>query len=69
VRAILRDAAMQEEVCPIIGNEIDITNGAVTSCFHIFEKNAITKWLSTPSSQEKCPICSAKCIAFTLNGE
>lgn len=66
VRAILRDAVMQEEVCPITSIEIDIANGAVTSCFHLFEKNAIMKWLLMPGSRDKCPICNSPCNSYTL---
>jgi hypothetical protein len=61
IRALLRDAAMQEEVCPITGDDIDIRNGAVTSCFHLFDKNAITTWINMPNSQNKCPLCNIEC--------
>ena len=67
VRALLRDAAMQDEVCAITGEDLDVTNGAVTTCFHLFEKNAIAKWLSMHNSQDKCPVCNAKCISYTLD--
>ena len=67
VRAMLRDAAMHEETCSITGDEIDVTNGAVTSCFHLFEKNAIATWLAMPNSQDKCPVCNYKCNSFTLS--
>jgi len=67
IRAVLRDAAMQEETCPITSEELDISNGAITSCFHLFEKNAIEKWLSLPNSQHKCPLCNTKCKSFTLD--
>jgi len=69
VMALLRDAAMQEEVCPITSEEIDVTNGAVTSCFHLFEKNAIMQWLLMPNSHDKCPVCNAQCNSFTLTDE
>ena len=67
IRALLRDAAMQEEMCPITGDEIDITNGAVTTCFHLFDKDAIATWLSLPNSQDKCPVCNAKCNIYLLD--
>jgi len=67
VMALLRDAAMQEEVCPITSEEIDVTNGAITSCFHLFEKNAIMQWLLMPNSRDKCPVCNAPCNSFTLD--
>ena len=67
VMALLRDAAMQEEVCPITSEEIDVSNGAVTSCFHLFEKNAIMQWLLMPNSRDKCPVCNTQCNSFTLD--
>jgi hypothetical protein len=67
ILALLRDAAMQEEMCPITSDEIDVTNGAVTSCFHLFEKNAIMQWLLTPNSQNKCPVCNCPCNSYTLD--
>jgi len=69
IRALLRDAAMQEEECPITSCEIDVTNGAITSCFHLFEKTAINKWLSMPNSKDKCPVCNAPCNSYTLEDE
>lgn len=66
IRALLRDAVMQEEVCPITSVELDIANGAVTSCFHLFEKNAIMKWLLMPASRDKCPVCNCPCNSYTL---
>ena len=67
IRALLRDAVMQEEVCPITSVELDIANGAVTSCFHLFEKNAIMKWLLMPASRDKCPVCNSPCNSYTLD--
>jgi hypothetical protein len=67
IRALLRDAAMEEEVCPITGDDIDITNGAVTSCFHLFDKNAIASWMHMPNSQDKCPVCNTQCSIYLLD--
>lgn len=67
IRALLRDAAMQEELCAITRDEIDVGNGAVTSCFHLFEKNAITQWMNMPASQDKCPVCNSKCDVYLLD--
>ena len=67
VRALLRDAAMTEEVCAITGEELDVANGAVTSCFHLFEKNAIATWLAMPNSRDKCPVCNELCNSYTLD--
>lgn len=67
IRALLRDAILQEETCPITTVEIDVSNGAITSCFHIFEKEAIKQWLSLPSSNDKCPVCNTPCNSYTLD--
>lgn len=67
ITAILRDAAFHEETCPITSVDIDVSNGAITSCFHIFEKSAIKHWLSLPASKDKCPICNTPCNSYTLD--
>jgi hypothetical protein len=67
IRALLRDAAMEETACPITGEDIDITNGAVTSCFHLFDKDAIATWMNMPISHDKCPVCNMKCLVYNLD--
>jgi hypothetical protein len=59
IRAVLRDAVMHEEICPITNMELDVSNGAITSCFHLFNRDAICKWLSLPGSRYKCPVCNS----------
>jgi len=66
VKALLTYAALEEDVCPITSNEIDVSNGAVTSCFHTFEKEALSKWLAMESSRDKCPVCNAKCKMYSI---
>jgi len=67
IRLILLGALIQEMDCPITTVNIDETNGAITSCFHIFERNAIATWLALPNSRDKCPVCSTPCNMFTLD--
>lgn len=69
LRALLEHALIHEHLCPILDIPIDVGNGAVTSCFHIFEKSAIKKWLETPSSQQKCPVCNQPCNSYCLEDE
>ena len=69
LRALLEHALIHEHLCPIMDVEIDVSNGAVTSCFHIFEKSAIKKWLETPNSQQKCPVCNQPCNSYCLDDE
>lgn len=66
LRLILLGALIEGEECPISGNSIDISNGGVTSCFHLFEKNAIARWLAMPNSNKNCPICMQKCELYLL---
>jgi hypothetical protein len=69
VRALLRDAVMHEEICPITNAQIDVSNGAVTSCFHLFDRDAIAQWLSMPGSRDKCPVCNCPCNSYCLEVE
>lgn len=64
VEAILRDAMFHNELCPITCDEIDVKTGAVTSCFHVFEKNAIERWVGVPKNLDKCPVCNAPCNVY-----
>ena len=66
VLALLRDAAMNDVSCPITSDEIDVTNGAVTSCFHLFERDAIARWLAMPYSKDECPVCKQPCNSYSL---
>jgi hypothetical protein len=66
VRALLTNAVMNSETCPITSEDIDVSNGAVTSCFHFFEKNAIIKWLLMPNSKDECPLCKTPCNSYTI---
>jgi hypothetical protein len=69
VLALLRDAAMNDVSCPITSDDIDITNGAVTSCFHLFERDAIARWLAMPYSKDECPVCKQPCNSYALNDD
>lgn len=66
IRLLLLGAVIQEEECPISGIPIDITNGGVTSCFHLFEKDSIARWLALPHTNKKCPICMQSCDLYLL---
>jgi hypothetical protein len=67
IRCLLQGAVILGEICPISNNDIDIENGAVTTCFHIFDKTYIQIWLTMPNSRDKCPVCNAACNMYTLN--
>lgn len=64
VRLLLLGSLIDGEECSITGNPINAENGAVTTCFHIFEKEAITRWLEQESSNKKCPVCMQECDVY-----
>ena len=53
--ALLRDAKVGKECCPISMTSYSECEAlSITSCFHIFEKNSIEQWFNTKTS---CPVC------------
>lgn len=52
--ALVRDAAAADAICPITMEPITIATAAVTSCFHVFDANAIAIWLV---DHRTCPTC------------
>lgn len=66
INMLLLAAVIQGEECPISGNPIDTNNGSVTSCFHIFDKDAMTTWLALPHTNKKCPVCMQACDLYLL---
>ena len=67
IKFILLGSLIEGEECSITGSSINAENGAVTTCFHIFEKEAITRWLEQASSNKKCPVCMQPCNIYSLN--
>jgi len=51
-------AAEKGKECPISYMPIESTTAAVTSCQHVFQRSAITHWLS---SHTNCPVCREEC--------
>jgi hypothetical protein len=66
INALLRDAMNRGEICPITNEDLTPENGAVTTCFHLFEKNAIATWLLTPNSNQLCPVCKKQCKCYSV---
>jgi hypothetical protein len=67
INLLLLGSFLNEEECSITGTPINTQNGAVTTCFHMFEKEAITRWLDQASSNKKCPVCMQPCNVYLLN--
>lgn len=59
---IAEDASKNNESCPITSNEISPVTAAVTSCFHVFENDAIQEWFNRNPVKTKCPMCREVCL-------
>jgi hypothetical protein len=58
------DASKNGESCSITLDEISPITASVTTCFHVFNSDAIAKWLTT---NQLCPMCKKRCqvtVAF-----
>ena len=66
IEVVLRDASTRGEVCPITYEQIDMTSSAITSCFHVFDRESIDKWITNPANGDKCPVCKSQCNVYTL---
>jgi hypothetical protein len=66
IRLLLLGAIIEGEECPISGTALDATNGSVTSCFHLFERDSIARWLALPHTNKKCPVCMQACDLYVL---
>jgi hypothetical protein len=67
IKLILLGALIEGEICPITTNDITLENGAVTTCFHLFDKDAINRWLNSPASRRECPVCKDSCVSYSMN--
>lgn len=56
---IIREAETKKEKCPISLDDITSENASVTSCFHVFTKDAIQRHRA--SGNTKCPVCRQEC--------
>ena len=57
-RLIAQDAEVAGELCPITMDTITATNCSVTSCFHVFDRDAIAQWMVNNTA---CPVCKQAC--------
>ena len=56
---IAEDAQKQGDTCAITMEDISPMTAAVTTCFHVFNGDAIAEWVRhhRPSSKIPCPVC------------
>jgi hypothetical protein len=57
---LAENACQKDETCPITLDTITPMTAAVTSCFHVFQKDALTRWFLTNT---KCPLCKEDTVA------
>ena len=55
-------ACHANEECPITTSTISPTTAAVTSCFHVFDKTALSEWFARNPTNTKCPLCREICL-------
>jgi hypothetical protein len=60
-KLLIADAVATNAVCPITLEPI-IATDSVTSCFHVFNADAIASWLATDESRGTCPTCKQACV-------
>jgi hypothetical protein len=70
---IAEDACKRGEVCPIVQEELSPLTSSVTSCFHVFNTEAIASWAARQEGRElPCPVCREPCqttVAYEESSE
>lgn len=56
--ALLDKAVAAEEACPISMEPLQAGAATVTSCFHVFQREALAEWRT---HQTSCPVCKKTC--------
>jgi hypothetical protein len=59
VNLLIEDAIAKKQDCSITMEPLTKETSAVTSCYHIFDRDAIAIWLAT---NKTCPVCKQECI-------
>jgi len=54
---IIADAVAKAAACPITMEPLKIATAAVTTCFHVFDANAIASWLASDAGNGACAVC------------
>jgi hypothetical protein len=59
---IAEDACKKNDICPITQEEISPLTSSVTTCFHVFNTEAIALWAARQTVTElPCPVCRTPC--------
>jgi len=68
-RMVAENASRGGEVCSITMDKIVPETAAVTTCFHVFNVDAIKVWLDAqPTERVGCPVCRKKCLIQMAHG-
>jgi hypothetical protein len=52
----------KDETCPILAEPISPITAAVTTCFHVFDHDAINEWFVRNPVNTRCPVCRDLCL-------
>lgn len=64
-RALLRDAQRaDDQTCPITMEPLVDGSSAVTSCFHVFNREALEEWMARQGAS--CPVCKQTCAVTEI---
>jgi SUMO ligase MMS21 Smc5/6 complex component len=55
---LVEDAISKKQDCSIMMEPVTKESAVVTNCYHVFNKDAIARWLETNTS---CPVCKQLC--------
>jgi len=58
---LAEDASKGGETCPISTNDISPITASVTTCYHVFETEAINEWVARHPINTPCPVCRKPC--------
>jgi hypothetical protein len=61
VQLIAENAVSRAEQCPITMDDLTLENASVTSCYHVFNHDAINKWFEKDTT---CPVCKTECTTI-----
>jgi hypothetical protein len=59
VNLMVSDAIVKGETCPILYDPLTKENTVVTSCFHLFSREAFADWRK---KSKECPKCREECV-------
>ena len=58
---IINNYVSKKEKCPITLDDLEFETSSLTSCYHVFNSDAIITWLV---NKDVCPTCRTNCIVW-----